>query len=351
MLIEIKGKSFNKSCLFSIVMVKSKILVLGSLAFDYIMAFEENLVNAVSIDHEKGEYQSTVTAKDRIQYFGGTAGNISYNLGLLNPTNVKLLGSVGRDFESLGYRDHIKQFQNIALDVDVHNDLFTAACYIVNDIKSNQMIIFHGGALDRCTDIILSEKIDDPENYIYAINSTQSVETMAHFDNQLEQISIPMIFDPGQVTPLFPKNLLLDIIKKSEILIGNQYEIEQISNKVELSLNDIIKHVKAIIITKGKEGSELIYKDDSDKVYNVDIPISDPEQLADSTGAGDGYRAGILTGLYLDLTLLDSCRLGSIVGSFVVETSGAQTQSYSISDVRKRFLKTYGYVPPELERL
>ena len=109
--------------------------------------------------------------------------------------------------------------------------------------------------------------------------------------------------------------------------------------------------MKAIIITKGKEGSELIYKDDSDNVYNIDIPSSEPEQLADSTGAGDGYRAGILTGLFLDLTLLDSCRLGSIVGSFVVETSGAQTQSYSIIDVRKRFLKTFGYVPPELERL
>ena len=36
-------------------MEKNKVLILGSLAFDYIMRFKENFINAVSIDHEKGE--------------------------------------------------------------------------------------------------------------------------------------------------------------------------------------------------------------------------------------------------------------------------------------------------------
>ena len=40
-------------------MKKNKILVLGSIAFDYLMGFEENFINAVSMDQEKGEYQST----------------------------------------------------------------------------------------------------------------------------------------------------------------------------------------------------------------------------------------------------------------------------------------------------
>ena len=78
-------------------MKKNKVLVLGSIAFDYLMGFEENFINAVSIDHDKGEYQSTITANSRIQYFGGTAGNISYNLGVLNVANVHLFGSVGKD--------------------------------------------------------------------------------------------------------------------------------------------------------------------------------------------------------------------------------------------------------------
>ena len=330
---------------------KRKVIVLGSIAFDYIMGFAENFVNAVSIDHIKEEYQSTVTADTRFQYFGGTAGNIAYNLGLLNLAEIHLLGSVGKDFESLGYKEHIEKFENIDLGVDVYDDLFTAACYIVNDVKSNQMIIFHGGAMDRCKDIDLREKIRDPENYIYAINSTQSLDAMLNFAHQLYDLKIPQIFDPGQVTPLFPKELLIDIIKKTDILIGNKYENEQVKNKTEMSDEELLKFMKAIIITKGPNGSELIYKDEKDHIYRVDIPISKPEKIVDTTGAGDGYRAGILTGLSLNMTLLDSCRLGSVIGSFVIETSGAQTQSYFLEDIRKRFLQTYKYIPQELEGL
>jgi adenosine kinase len=332
-------------------MRKNKVLILGSLAFDYIMGFKANFVNAVSINPEKEEYQSSITADSRYLRFGGTAGNIAYNLGLLNVVNVSLLGSVGKDFESLGYKDHIRQFKNIELGVDIFDDLYTAACYIVNDIKSNQMIIFHGGALEKCKDINLKEKIKNPNEYTYAINSTQSVEAMEKFADQLFTLQIPTIFDPGQVTPLFPKEILMDIIKKSDILIGNSFEIEQIKKKVDLKEEELIKFVKAIIITKGSKGSKLIYRDAGNKIFDIDIPIATPKGIVDPTGAGDGYRAGVLTGLILNMTLLDSCRLGSIIGSFVVETSGAQTQEFNLKQVKKRFFNTYGYIPQELENI
>jgi len=317
-------------------MKRDKIIVLGSLAFDYIMSFEENFVNAVSIDHEKEEFQSTVTANSRVQHFGGTAGNIAYNLGLLNISTVSLLGSVGKDFNSLGYKDHIAKFQNIDLNVDIQPDLFTAACYIVNDKKSNQMIIFHGGALDEGKNIDLRRKIKDPEQYAYAINSTQGIEAMRNFADR-------------QITTLFSKKYLVDILKKSEILIGNSFEINQVMKKTDLDEVNLLKLVTTIIKTKGSEGSEFIYITDSEQLKRIEIPIAIPKNIIDATGAGDGYRAGILTGLILNMTILDSCRLGSILGSFVVETSGAQTQFYDIESVKTRYLKTYGEIPQELE--
>ena len=332
-------------------MLKNKVLVLGSLAFDYIMSFKENFISAVSIDHDKEEYQSTVTADSRHQFFGGTAGNIVYNLGLLSIAKVSILGSVGNDFETLGYKDHIKKFKNVDLKVDVYDNLFTAACYIVNDIKSNQMIIFHGGALDKCKDIDLREKISNPEEFVYAINSTQSVEAMTNFATQLNDLQIPSIFDPGQVTPLFQRENLIDILKRSDIIIGNNHEIRQIKERSGLAEESILEHVKAIIITKGSEGSELIYRDENNKIYKINIPIATPMKIEDTTGAGDGYRAGILTGLVLNMTILDSCRLGAIIGSFVVETTGAQTQIFNIEQVRKRFFNTFDYTPTELENV
>ena len=332
-------------------MKRDKVIVLGSLAFDYIMGFDENFVNAVSIDYEKKEYQSTVTANSRIQHFGGTAGNIAYNLGLLNLSPISLLGSVGKDFESLGYKNHITKFHNIDLNVDIQDDLFTAACYIVNDKESNQMIIFHGGALDGSKNIDLRKKIKDPEQYAYAINSTQGIEAMKNFADQLSDLKIPMIFDPGQITPLFSKDNLLNILTKSEILIGNSHEIKQVMNKTGMTEKDLLEHVSTIVKTKGSEGSEFIIKSPSGKLESMEIPISNPSKVIDTTGAGDGYRAGFLSGLILNMSLKNACRLGSTVGSFVVETGGAQTQVYDIASVRKRFLNTFGYVPSEIENL
>ena len=332
-------------------MKRDKVIVLGSLAFDYIMGFDENFVNAVSIDYEKKEYQSTVTANSRIQHFGGTAGNIAYNLGLLNLSPVSLLGSVGKDFESLGYKNHITKFHNIDLNVDIQDDLFTAACYIVNDKESNQMIIFHGGALDSGKNIDIRKKIKDPEQYAYAINSTQGIEAMKNFADQLSDLEIPMIFDPGQITPLFSKENLLNILTKSEILIGNTHEIKQVMNKTEMTEKDLLEHVSTIVKTKGSEGSEFITKTPSGKLESNEIPISNPSKVIDTTGAGDGYRAGFLSGLILNMSLKNACRFGSTVGSFVVETGGAQTQVYDIASVKKRFLNTFGYIPSEIENL
>ena len=173
---------------------------------------------------------------------------------------------------------------------------------------------------------------------------------MASFTEQLFELQIPMIFDPGQVVPIFPVANLIDSIKKTEILISNKYENEQIREKTGLSEEELLESVKSIIITKGAEGSELIYKDDK-KTYHVNIPICEPNEIIDTTGAGDGYRAGILAGLSLDMTLLDSCRLGSVISSFVIETRGAQTQHYKLGDIKKRFLKTYKYIPQEMESL
>jgi adenosine kinase len=197
----------------------------------------------------------------------------------------------------------------------------------------------------------LKDKIGDPEEFAYAINSTQGIEAMTNFTDQLYELKIPSIFDPGQVTPLFQKQNLIDIIKKSEILIGNNHEINQIKEKSEMVEEAILGYVKAIIITKGSEGSELMYTKNDDEIFKIHIPIAAPRELIDATGAGDGYRAGILTGLILNMTLLDSCRLGAIIGSFVVETSGAQTQNFNSEQVKERYFKTFGYTPAELEMI
>jgi len=330
----------------------NKVIVIGPLALDYILQFDGKFTDYITIDNKKGKYKCNIIAKSQLKYFGGTAGNITYNLSQLKVGEVHLISSVGNDFESSGYKTHINRFENIKLGVNIYKDSLTAICYIVNDTKSNQMIIFYEGAMDKFKNIDLKGKIDNPQNYLYAINSTHSVDSMINIADQLYDLKVPMIFDPGQKVPLFSKNSLLGIIKKSKILIGNTHELNQIKQRMRLSYDDLIKPLKAIIITNGENGSRLIYRDSKNKIHCFSIPVTITKKaVIDTTGAGDGYRAGFLAGLILKISLLESCYLGSVVASFVIETYGPQTHSYNPKDVKKRYLRTFGYVPQALKKL
>jgi adenosine kinase len=322
-----------------------KILVLGSIAYDHIMDFEENFLNAVSIDHDKRKYQSIVTASSRKTQFGGTAGNISYHIAKLGGI-CDVFGSVGKDFISLGYKDHLDQYNNINQVLEIHEDLYTAACFIVNDNSKNQMITFHGGALDKNVEFSLKEKIKDPSEYFFAINSVQSPPAMVHFAEELKELGIPFIFDPGQVLPLFPPEDLIKVIEMAEVLIGNETEFELIKQKTGLSSEEIHDKVPIVIITKGEKGS-IVFNKKQDLKCEISSCIA--ENVVDPTGAGDGYRSGFLTGLAMGMNLEDACKLGAVIGSFVVQSMGGQSQQYSMDDVKEVFKKTFGYIPKELD--
>ena len=168
---------------------------------------------------------------------------------------------------------------------------------------------------------------------------------MSYFANQLCELNIPVMFDPGQKTSQFNDELLLDVIRKSYILIVNKGELIQIKNKTNLVEEELMNYLKAIIITKGADGSTLIYKNEKNETFRTNIQACIPEKdIVDTTGAGDGYRAGVLTGLVLHMSLIDACRLGSVIGSFIVETEGAQTQFFQKVDELKRFSNTYSHL-------
>ncbi len=326
-------------------MTKKKILVLGSIAYDYIMDFDKNFLDAVSIDIENRKYQSVVTASSRVCQFGGTAGNISYHIGKLG-VHCDICGSVGKDFISLGYKEHIDKFDKINQIIEIYDDLYTAACFVINDNSKNQMITFHGGALDKNVEFSLKSKIKDPSEYFYAINSVQSVPAMVHFAEELKELGIPFIFDPGQVLPLFQRQELINVIEKAQVLICNENEIEIIKQKINLSDEELYKLVPIVIITKGEKGSILYSKEQNIK---CEIPCCKVDDVVDPTGAGDGYRSGFLTGLIKGMSLEDACKLGSVIGSFVVQSMGGQSQEYTFKAVKNKFKETYGYIPKELD--
>jgi len=317
-------------------MPEKQILVLGSIAYDYIMQFEGDLNDCLRTDKAENIFNVSVMPSSKSINFGGTSGNISYNLAQIN-VNTMVVSAVGKDFKDLGYQQHFERHPQIRFNGLVCDNLFTASCYIVNDRNHNQLVVFHQGAMENCPKIKLKERGISKDTIKLAIVSPGNYLAMVNWSRELYDIGIPFILDPGPVTPMFTAKTLLELIPKAKILIGNEHEIALIQEKLGSKLDGLLKLNPTIIVTKGEKGS-ILY--DNEQIH--EIPIVSPERFVDPTGAGDGYRGGLLCGLASDFDLVDACRLGAVVSSFVVETMGPQTQRYSLEAVKRRFAETFG---------
>ena len=106
-----------------------------------------------------------------------------------------------------------------------------------------------------------------------------------------------------------------------DILIGNENEINELTNKKNLldSINQLKIFDKLIIITRSDKGS-LAIKDN--EIINCDS--TKVEKVLDLTGAGDLFAAGFLKE-YLDNSEIKKClKTGSILASEIIQKIGAR---------------------------
>lgn len=314
---------------------ESKVLVLGSLAFDYLMHHHDFFENIISFGENKNICGSFVVDHVKVRR-GGTGGNISFNMGKLNTKNI-LISAAGKDFLEYG---ELLQKMGTDLRVDIYESEHTAACYILSDKDHDQIIIFSAGALQNLHKINISEKIYQDEEIKIAINAPNPVNSMKNFAFQLNELEIPMIFDPGQQINEFSRNDLLKIIKISKYLILNESELEILKRKIELSLEQILEIIDNLIVTLGGKGSKICKIGEE-----IIIPVAKPKEVIETTGAGDAYRAGLLTGIYHDLSIEDSCKLGSVISSFKVESAEPQNENYTLEDAKIRYEENFGEFP------
>lgn len=310
------------------------VLVLGSIAFDYIMKFDGRFRDVIVPDADQNLVGSFNVGSLRVR-FGGTAGNISYNLALLG-TRAIAVSSAGQDLVAMKYDSHLRKV-GVDVRLTVQPDEHTAAAYIISDSTNNQLTIFHPGALKHAGAISLKKALGSNLNKVkLAIVAPNPVDAFVSHTQELAKLRIPFVFDPGQVVPAFTPEQLMEIIPKSMLLIANTHEIELVKRKLNTSIEKILSDVPNVIVTEGSKGSKLYGRG-----YVKQIPIAKPRVFHDSTGAGDGYRSGILAGLLNSLSLEDSAKLGAIVGSFVVEGEGPQEHLFTYKEVKQRYETTF----------
>ncbi len=307
------------------------ILISGSVAYDRIMDFPGKFADHILPD--KIHILNVSFLLDSVtEKFGGTAGNIAYSLSLLEE-KATILATVGRDFGP--YENWMREHGITMEGIRKIEDELTASAYITTDKSDNQITGFNPGAMKhQATYQVKNEKADQT----IAIISPGNMEDMLGYCRIYKETGIPFIFDPGQQTPVFSKDQMMELITGAAILIANDYELQLIEETTSLSRNELLEYTDSIIVTLGEQGSSLFQKNQDESK----IPPVPAREVKDPTGAGDAYRSGLLKGLVAGRELSDAARMGATSASFAVERYGTQEHSFTLGEFQERYQASFG---------
>ncbi len=304
-------------------------LICGSMAYDTIMVFHDKFQHHILPDKLHILNVSFLVPAMRREY-GGCAGNIAYNLHLLNEEPA-IMATVGHDFEP--YAQWLSRNGISTRFIKVLDDHYTGQAYITTDEDDNQITAFHPGAMSfsHFNTVPVDEEIG------IGIVSPDGKQGMQEHAEQFAELGIPFIFDPGQGMPMFDGAELLRFLELANYATFNDYEAELVQQRTGLTLEQLAEKVEALIITLGSQGS---------KIYTqgrcIEIPPATARQLADPTGCGDAYRAGLLYGLINEYDWEVTGRIASLLGAIKIEHHGTQNHFFTLADFKQRYQDTFG---------
>jgi adenosine kinase len=215
-------------------------------------------------------------------------------------------------------------------------DAYTAQAYITTDLDDNQITAFHPGAMNH-SHLNVVGAAPGAKLGIVAPDGRQG---MLEHAAQFAAAGIPFMFDPGQGLPMFSGEELRAFVDRAAWVAVNDYEGSLLTERTGWSLLDIATRVRALIVTRGGEGSWI----HADGVRH-EIPCAKPARVADPTGCGDAYRAGLLYGLQHGLDWPTTGRIASLAGAIKIEQHGTQHHRYDWAAFADRFQQHFGYRP------
>lgn len=305
-------------------------LICGSLAFDTIMSFGGRFSEALLADQLHKINVAFLVPGIRRE-FGGCAGNIAYNLKLLNGDPL-IMATIGQD--SAPYIDRLDKLGISRRCIKLIDSSYTAQAFITTDIDSNQITAFHPGAMTMSHQI----KIADAGKVSIAIIAPDGRDGMIEHARDCAAANIPFIFDPGQGLPMFNGEELTHFIELATYVAVNDYEAELLTERTGLSLQQIAERVSALIVTRGEQGAEIFTSDG-----RLDVPVVKVADIVDPTGCGDAFRAGMLFGLTRGMDWMTIGRLSSLMGAIKISSQGGQNHAPSVAQIEDRFFQEYGY--------
>jgi len=306
-----------------------KIVVTGSIAYDYLMSFPGKFTEQILPEHlNRLSVSFLVDSMDKRR--GGCAPNIAYTLALLGEKPY-LMATAGEDFG-----DYRQWLEAAGIDTSLCKQIggkFTASFFCSTDTSNNQIASFYTGAMADAGQLSFRNAKDAK----LAIISPNDPGAMVTYAEECRTLKIPFIFDPGQQCARMSGDELKDGISGADILICNDYEFELIREKTGMGEKEVLGQVNTLIVTKGEKGSSVITKKGQ-----ADVAAVEPRRIADPTGVGDAFRGGLLKGFAMGLSAEEAAKIGSVAATYCLEHLGGTYHSYTWGEFEQRYRQHFG---------
>ncbi len=311
-----------------------KIGVAGSVGLDHLMTFPGKFTDSlVAGSLEKVSLSFLVDGLDVRR--GGCAANISFGLGVLG-LNPILIAAVGKDFAD--YDAWLKRHGVDTSHALVSKDQHTAHFTVTTDTELNQIASFFPGAMSEARNIELGPIIDKVGALDILVVSPDDPEAMLRHTEVALSMGITVVADPSQQMARMSGEEIKKLINGATYLFMNEYELALAIQKTGWSDDEILQRVKYRIVTLGAEGARI------ESVDGTFIKVGCAKEKAkiDPTGVGDSFRSGFVAGLAWGLSLERCAQIGSLLATYVIETTGTQEYRFTSSEFVERFSSAYG---------
>ena len=305
------------------------ILLTGSVAYDYLMTFPGRFQEQI-LPERLASISLSFLVDSMSRQRGGIAPNIAYTMALLGE-RPRVMATVGEDFSD--YRNWLEAKGVDTSLMQVVPGQFTASFFATTDQASAQIASFYPGAMAHSA--MQSLKALDQKPDLVTV-SPSAPEAMMKFCAECRELGVRYLYDPSQQILRLEGHELARDMEGAHFLFCNDYEFGLISKKTGWSLDQILDHVKVLVITRGKNGADLYAGAES-----VHIPTVPEDEIVDPTGVGDAFRGGFLAGYGRGYDWKLCGEIGSLAAVYCLEQRGPQSHNYTRKEFIERFRKHF----------
>jgi len=254
-------------------------------------------------------------------FHGGAAANFAVAASRLG-LKVGIIGCVGNDYFGKKAIEELEKEGVITNFIRMVNEKITGMVCVIVEKNGNRRMLAYRGA-NEYLDKVVDEFIDKIHcKYVQLCNVNKRVFTKVKEKIRKMKISL----DPGGRIV----ELSLNDLEGIDLLLLNEVECKKLTNmNYKEGAKLLSKYVNIVVVKIGEKGAYLF--DGNKEIEMPAIKVN----VVDTTGAGDAFNAGFITGLIKGLSLKECLHWGIATASLKIQKKGARNGLPNINELMK----------------